>query len=363
MEKYPNSDIISDEICTILIPTFNPDECLEKLVYKIIDLNQSEGWFSNLSILIVDDGSIKVKSLDILRDLKKIKSIKEIKHNKNYGKGWAIKTGLKYLINNNIKFIVTADGDGQHTPRDILRVLSASIKEDDLVLGIRDFSNKEIPIKSLIGNNITSMIFYLVTGKKLADTQTGLRSFPERYFEDLINIPGDRYEYELNVLLNAKKYNEKINTIFIDTIYIDNNKKSLFRPIIDSVIVYGVFIKYSLTALIITISDFLAIYFISKLFPGVLSFLIIRIITSHIYFFVMKNKVFKANGHLKKQILKYYILLLLNIIIASTMFYNIFYLIEGSFVTSYLLVQFAMFFVNFYLQKTLIFKEKNAYSK
>jgi hypothetical protein len=358
MEKYPNRDIISDEICTILIPTFNPDECLEKLVYEIIDLNKSEGWFPNLSILLVDDGSTKAKSLNILSDLKETKNLEEIKHDRNYGKGWGIKTGLKYLSNNNIKYIVTADADGQHVPRDILRVLSASIKEDDLVLGIRDFSNKKIPIKSLIGNNITSMIFYLVTGKKLADTQTGLRAFPERFFEDFINIPGDRYEYELNVLLNAKKYNEKIHTIYIDTIYIDNNKKSLFRPILDSIIVYSVFIKYSLTAMIITVSDFLAIYFVTKLFPGILYFLVVRIITSHVYFFVMKNKVFKVGGHLKKQILKYYILLLLNIIITSTMFYNIYYLIEGSFFTSYLLVQFSMFFINFYLQKTLIFKEK-----
>ena len=91
--------------------------------------------------------------------------------------------------------------------------------------------------------------------KKLNDTQSGLRAFPSECLPELIKIPGDRYQYELEVLL--KFYSGKGNEVDIQTLYFDQNRKTSFRPLIDSLLVYSVFLKYCIGAFIITVIDFL----------------------------------------------------------------------------------------------------------
>ena len=105
---------------------------------------------------------------------------------------------------------------------------------EGLVLGVREFAGK-IPFRSRLGNVWTRALFRLVTGISLRDTQTGLRGIPRGLFERLLGIPGDRYEYELRMLVDARFHPSPPLQVPIETVYIDGNKSSHFRPFEDTV--------------------------------------------------------------------------------------------------------------------------------
>ena len=115
-------------------------------------------------------------------------------------------TGFAWIWKNRkgTEVIVTADCDGQHKVKDIVRV-AESVRTDsrELVLGSRTFQG-EVPKKSRIGNAVSRKLFTLFTGMKVWDTQTGLRAFPASLLPWLLSIPGERFEYEQNVLLTAE---------------------------------------------------------------------------------------------------------------------------------------------------------------
>ena len=154
------------------------------------------------NILIVRDGGGKEYD-KIFKELKSL-NCKILVHTQNRGKGTALKTGFSYISRvDDIKGVVTVDSDGQHKPQDILKV-AKKLRENpsDLILGVRDFE-KSVPLRSKFGNILTKKIFYLLTGKKVSDTQTGLRGISKKYLDDFINIKGDKYEYEMNMLTFA----------------------------------------------------------------------------------------------------------------------------------------------------------------
>lgn len=215
----------------ILIPAYNPDS---KLVNLVNELKIK----TNYKIIIVNDGSLEAISMDIFKICSNVSII--LNHEKNLGKGEAIKTGLKYIYKTFKKtcHIVTADADGQHKVCDIVKVANAtSVYNNSLILGSRYFTGK-IPLRSRFGNNLTKLIFQLTTHKKLIDTQTGLRGFPYNLIPILLNIDGSRYEYEMNVLLEMIHKNINIKEIKIETIYLNNNSSSHFHIIKDSFLIY-----------------------------------------------------------------------------------------------------------------------------
>lgn len=217
----------------ILIPAYEPDSKLLKLLREINN---------KYPVVVVNDGSNKAYK-DIFNEVKKYAHL--LSYDKNMGKGYALKTGLNYIEDTYDNYIVvTMDVDGQHTLKDALR-LCDYVKEhkDTLALGKRYFT-KNTPIRSRIGNYITRKVFKLVTKNKIYDTQTGLRAFSNELIDYMINIPGNRYEYEMNVLLNLKKDNIKHTEIPIETIYLDHNKSSHFNSLTDSYKVYKEIFKW-----------------------------------------------------------------------------------------------------------------------
>jgi len=160
----------------IIIPSYNPDSKLINLVNDLINNNFSK-------IIIVNDGSTRGRKIfDILKEREEC-IILEYKVNK--GKGYALKYGIScYLekFKSTHKGIVLCDCDYQHHPDDILNISNILLNnQDSLILGIRDFRGKGIPNTSKYGNKITSSLFKLLYGKKINDTQTGLRGIPNRY--------------------------------------------------------------------------------------------------------------------------------------------------------------------------------------
>jgi len=188
----------------VLIPSLNPDNKIIDLVQKLIELNIN-------NIIIVNDGSDN-SCLPVFDKLKRDYNCTVISHEKNMGKGAALKTGIDAIHKMGLEIAgyVTADADGQHSPNDIARIAEELNKNpSSLILGVRDFNKKNVPFKSKYGNKITSLIFLLTSGRRCSDTQTGLRGIPFNFTDELLKISGRRFEYETNMLIQFAK--NKIN--------------------------------------------------------------------------------------------------------------------------------------------------------
>jgi len=205
----------------ILIPTYNPDERLLEILKQINN---------KYDVIIVDDGSI---NKDIFKKCEQFAHV--ISYEENKGKGYALKTGFKYIKENYKKYVVvTMDDDKQHKLEDAINLCDyVKDHEEELAIGRRHW-DKTTPITSRIGNAFARKTFKRHTGLNIYDTQNGLRAFSNKLMDYMLNIEGNRYEYEMNVLYNLKNNNIKYKEIDIETIYIDNNKTSKFRVFKDS---------------------------------------------------------------------------------------------------------------------------------
>lgn len=189
-------------------------------------------------IVIVNDGS--TRNLEYLREVEPLVE-KVLTHPVNRGKGAALKTGFDYLGEVNV---ITADADGQHTPSDIARVAEAlKTFADGIVLGVRAFSGK-VPLRSRFGNWWTRVWFFVLTGLWVKDTQTGLRGIPAAMVGRIRALDGERYEYEMVMLADAKNHAVKPVQIPIETIYLNDNRESHFSPLRDTIRIYRALFRY-----------------------------------------------------------------------------------------------------------------------
>ncbi|AOZ92612.1 hypothetical protein [Paenibacillus crassostreae] len=128
-----------------------------------------------------------------------------------------------------------------------------------LVLGSRHFTGN-VPFRSRLGNSITRMVYSFTTGIKVYDTQTGLRGYSADLLNWLCQIPGERFEYEMNMLLRAQNEGYIIHEIFIDTVYLEHNKSSHFRPLADSFKIYLPLLLFSGSSIISGVNGLLHVY-------------------------------------------------------------------------------------------------------
>ena len=238
----------------IVIPAYEPNMLMIDLLHK---LNQ---YFSSCNILIVNDGSKREGVSEIFNLAKDIENVTILNHFVNKGKGAALKTAFKYIasLENKDRVIVTADADGQHKPEDIFKVASYYEEiNEGLVLGSRQFDGK-VPFRSRFGNDATKFIYRLCNNKKLYDNQTGLRAFGGDLLNFMIEIDGDRYEYEMNMLMECANRQVTISEVGIQTVYINNNESSHFNPVKDFLKICKHMLKYTIPTLLTLIVDILA---------------------------------------------------------------------------------------------------------
>lgn len=231
-----NKDIV------VLIPVYDPNE---EIMQKFLDKLTKK--FCN--IVFINDGC-NTNHNEFMYNL--ALKYPMVKHYINLGKGRGLKNGINYILNNyDGKVIVTADCDGQHSVNDIKRCGDFAKKNmDSLILGVRDFSGNCVPFRSRFGNVITRNVLYSFVGVKVSDTQTGLRAMSFDVAKKLIDVSGERYEYETNVLIESKIESIPIKEVVIETIYINNNETSHFNPVKDSIRVYKLFASYIFIAYI-----------------------------------------------------------------------------------------------------------------
>jgi len=216
----------------IVVPTLDPEE---KIMETFIEELHKE--FKN--VLVINDGSKKQHE----KFFKKLEQdgIEVIKHYKNLGKGRALKNAFNYLLNKyeNIEGVITCDCDGQHSVKDIKNCAKTLLEnKDKLILGVRNFDKDNVPPKSKFGNKITRNIFKIFIGLTISDTQTGLRGLSKDLMLKFIDLAGERYEYETNMLIDCKNKSIEIKEIEIETIYLNSNANSHFNPLKDSIMIY-----------------------------------------------------------------------------------------------------------------------------
>jgi putative flippase GtrA len=291
----------------ILIPAYEPDA---KLIELVQALRQGA---PAMRIVIVNDGSGPMYGpvFTLATELGAI----VIGYPQNHGKGQALKTGFNYIAANLPNHgVVCADSDGQHSVKDILRVaeqVGASNTVgagNTMVLGRRELDG-DVPLRSRFGNSVTSLLFGLATGEKLHDTQTGLRGYPASMLAWLQAVPGNRYEYELNLLLRARRSGHAIDCITISTIYLEANESSHFRPLIDSLRIYAPLLKFSVSSLTAFTIDLVAFMILNVVTGSLLTATVAaRAISSAVNFTANRQLVFSQgrSAPLRKTMLHYF---------------------------------------------------------
>ena len=216
------------EQCAVIIPALNPP-------IHLIDYVKTLQGKGATRIVVVNDGS-RAECVDVFKEISSYNGCTVLTHQTNKGKGRALKTGFAYCLEqfDDVLGVITADADGQHAAEDVGKVTDALTTHDGIVLGVRDFSEPHVPVKSYIGNRMTRYIFQLLSGQKLKDTQTGLRGISIKELPWMLKLKGERYEYEMNMLIHAIRTNVEIVEVPIQTLYFKGNSESHYRAVRDS---------------------------------------------------------------------------------------------------------------------------------
>ena len=357
---------------TVIIPSLNPDEKIISTVQSLIDAGFED-------IILIDDGS-NADHKDLFEEAKKFPGVSLLVHEVNKGKGRAMKTAFEYILENrpNKPNVIAVDGDGQHLAKDVKRCIEM-LEENphSFVMGVRDFSDKSVPARSKFGNVITRTVFSLLCGIKVRDTQTGLRAIPFEHLKLMTEVDGNRYEYETNQLFAVKQAGIEFKEVVISTVYIEDNQTSHFRPIRDSIRIYGVIIRYIASSLASTLVD-VSLFTLLNLLFGKLGFsdelriilaqAIARIVSSFVNFSINRKVVFKSKDNYGSTMLKYYILCACQLAASTGLVYLfstvVFRLSEGSIFDTLIkvVVDTFLFFLSFRIQQNWVFvsrKKKN----
>lgn len=353
----------NNNLCNIgiLIPAFNPDMKLLQLIdnlYQQSDFNQR--------IVVIDDGS---DEQDIFNQIKiNFSDIVVLHHEINEGKGAALKTGFKYIVENypDILGIATMDADGQHLVEDLRGVEDTFIKNiTALVIGSRTFGD-DVPLRSRFGNLLTNKLVSLLVGINITDTQTGLRVIPIKYVKQLLSFKSNRYEFEFEMLLSAKQSNVELIEVPIQTVYLNDNETSHFRVIADSISIYSRFFKFAFSGLGSFLIDFVSFYILVNFMMNatssnfiLLATIIARLLSAIFNYGVNKKIVFQDQG--SWTLLKYVTLMFVQMIasgLMTTLMSELTGQLNSTFWITFikLWIDFLLFLISYQIQKKVVFK-------
>lgn len=354
---------MSKNTISVIIPAYKPDEKLLVTISHLIDTGFSD-------ILVVDDGSGEDYE-PIFAAVGKIPECTLLRHELNRGKGAALKNAMAYFMEHrpDRNCVVTVDADGQHLAADIEAVSLAAVKSGKVVLGTRDFSDPKVPWRSMAGNRITSVVFLLFFGMKIKDTQTGLRAFPKKYLSELIQVEGDRYEYETNILFAMNRSEIPFEQVNITTVYIDENQSSHFRVVRDSVRIYALMLKYLFSSVGAAMVDTLLFYLLKRfpvfaVLPIPVTFsaaFLARAVSSLVNYWINAKHVFKGEVN-RSTLMRYYILAAGQIVVSAVLVFvaeHALRIISPALATLVkIVVDTILFFISFRIQHKWVFHLK-----
>ena len=361
--------------CCVLIPSLDPDQ---KLPDYVRDLHAAGFGL----ILVVDDGS-KAENQHYFDAIEDMDGCHVLHHEVNRGKGAALKTGFKYLEEHTALLgVITADSDGQHTVPDTLKLAGELSEKEELLLGSRDFSknNPNVPPKSRFGNRMTSGVFKLLYGQWLPDTQTGLRAFPRSLLGFMGEVGGDRFEYEMTMLIQCSNKKIPMRDLTIETIYHEENKGTHFHPIRDSWRIYKVILsnvsRYTLVSILSFLIDYAVLTFLmfcvfrdgqyaqtrilglTFSFRALVATPIARLFSAPVNFLLNRNYVFQG-GRDRGAVKRYIVLAVCGLIITTLVFAFLdqFVTAPALHILLKIVIDVFVYLVNYRIQKAWVFPE------
>ena len=334
----------------VLIPAYEPDDKLVALVDALV---------KRFPVLVVDDGSTGAGCSAIFQRAGEAGAV-VLHHKFNLGKGSALKTGIEYVaqLGLDVPGVVTADADGQHAPEDIARIAQAMAEHPGaIILGARNFA--KMPARSKTGNSLTRLAFRAGTGLRVSDTQTGLRGLPQSLFPELLTLAGERYEYEMNMLLAIPSWGVPFHEVEIDTIYIDGNKSTHFHALRDGYRVFSRVVNYVGSSLVSTLVDYALYLTLCSLSVSVgLSFAVSKAASSVLNYELNCRTVFRTRPS-AANILAYAALVAFALLAGTPAVYALTALGLGE-LLSKIIIDIVFFAFNYFMQKHVVFRKKRA---
>ncbi len=343
-----------------VVPSLDPDE---KLITVL------EGLVANgfTDIVMVNDGS---KDDSYFKIAEERYGCVVLTHEVNKGKGRALKTAFTYILEHfsSVDGVVTLDGDNQHTAKDIVNVSSYIAKNpDSVVLGVRDFSSKDVPFRSRFGNKTTALLFKLCCAQDIPDTQTGLRGIPLKFLPFLIELEGERFEYETNMLLSIPRMKATSVCVPIETVYLNENETSHFRPLKDSYMIMRTLIKFyavSVTSMMVDLGLYYLLFYLLGLFSELTVYnrilwatVVSRLCSAVVNYTLNRKLVFKYPGSVKRSVVQYALLVAIIMFLSYLGVSLLTFIFGFSFVLFKPMVDVALSVLSFKIQKEYIFKE------
>lgn len=343
----------------VIIPTLNPNGELVSLV----DGLQRVGF---RHFIVVDDGSDS-KCEHVFCRLQE-RGLSVYHHARNLGKGAAIKTAVQMAetLYPESRAYITVDGDGQHLPNDVRAVAQEqALHPSSVVLGERGLHSRSVPLRSRLGNGFSATYFKLDTGITCHDTQTGLRCFPASLVPFMLDVEGERYEYEMNFLTRAAKEGIDLRYVPITTVYLNGNKESHFDTITDSYRIYRSFIRFTASSMTCAAVD-LGLFALLTSFLDleiaalvIVATLIARVSSGVLNFALNRRWSFRAEGSKTLQAGRYAAVFVTQMMLSMLFVYLLAFL-PLPLVAVKIVVDSTLFVFSYFFQRNWVFKKEAA---
>ncbi|MHA7057016.1 DUF2062 domain-containing protein [Aquimarina sp. M1] len=211
--------------CCVLIPTYNNQNTLDRVIQGVLEYTDQ--------IIIVNDGATD----DTATILEKYQeNLTVVTFLKNKGKGMALREGFQQAHRLGYDYMITIDSDGQHFPNDLPVFLDELEKQNTntplLLIGSRNMDDPSVPGKSSFGNKFSNFWYYIETGIRLKDTQSGYRLYPIEEVNRL-RLFTTKFELEIEVIVKLAWKNVEVRNIPIQVLYDETERVSHFRPFKD----------------------------------------------------------------------------------------------------------------------------------
>jgi len=208
----------------IIIPTYNNARTLSRVLDEVLQYGSAD------TIIVIDDGSTD-ETPEILRQYEG--RVILLRNEPNRGKGYSLRRGFREALDRGFENAITIDSDGQHFPDDIPAFIKAAREHPGaMVMGNRNMAQAGVPGKSSFGNRFSSFWFWVHTGIRLKDTQTGFRLYPLTWVSK-INLITNRFETEVEVLVKLAWKGCEFVSVPIQVKYDPEERVSHFKPFRD----------------------------------------------------------------------------------------------------------------------------------
>lgn len=219
MDAAPGAAPVNRSTVAAIIPAYFEEKHIGEVVERT--LKQLD------HVLVVDDGSTDATAAQA-----RAAGGEVIVHERNAGKGEAIKTGLRHWLERGLGHVMILDGDGQHLPEEIARFIAAAPNGAQLIVGNRMDDVRQMPYLRRIVNRYMSHRISRVCGQHIPDTQCGFRMLHAESIPVLLEGT-ERFEYETEMLIKISQRGGRIESVPVSTVYGD--EVSSIHPVRDTI--------------------------------------------------------------------------------------------------------------------------------